>query len=319
MTRGGARSSAVAQDAGQAWSPTTRRAPARPGRSSASPVGPMADDRFVAQAQLVDRPQPEVVEAADDRMTGCWHPRSLRVGGSPDSERKSRRSATDRRCVRLAHLVRLVGVVAQSSGRAPAHRLSVSASAPSPSFSSAPRTAARAAPRRRPPPAPPTASADRPACPAPRSSRRRSTASINADAPCREHPRRPTRWPRPARRSRGSRPRAPPRRPSHRRAGRARPGGAGGTATSHSSYGIRMVASASSMDANSAAVASSNRGGRSGSSRRALRQRRQPVLDRPGPRPSPSGGPPTVVSRLAIAARARVTASGLPEMRMSIG
>ena len=61
-------------------SPTTRRTPAAVSRSSGSVFGPMADDRLVAHPQLVDRPQAEVIESADDHVAGGEHPRSLRSG-----------------------------------------------------------------------------------------------------------------------------------------------------------------------------------------------------------------------------------------------
>ena len=70
----------LAQDARQAWI-----ADHEPGADLGQVlfgVGrrPDPDDDLVAGSQFVDRPHAEVVETADDRMTGGRHPRSLRGG-----------------------------------------------------------------------------------------------------------------------------------------------------------------------------------------------------------------------------------------------
>ncbi len=92
-----ARDIGLAQDARQALVADHQANTRRGQRFVRVSVVADADDLLVAQSKLLDRPQPEVVEPADDDMTAVWHGPSL-VGGigqsdsSPDSSAASSRA-----------------------------------------------------------------------------------------------------------------------------------------------------------------------------------------------------------------------------------
>ena len=141
---------------------------------------PDPDDDLVARSQLVDRPEAEVVETADDCVTGGRHPRSLRGGDRPGSALRPGRLRSARRSVGLAPRRRALVVVrfVRTSTRGPPERRRL-AGFPSPRHRPRPSRPHRGPPpgprparRRR--PARPPASADRPACRGPRPSRRPS-------------------------------------------------------------------------------------------------------------------------------------------------